>query len=87
MSAPTDRPLRCRCGSAEVSLTEVTMEHHRWDEGLWVVDGEIRPVGRALNTTGDIVVEKTRIDCGTCGRSWRPRRPVGMPHNPGEARQ
>jgi len=85
MSTPTDGLLRCRCGSAEVTLTEVTMEHHWWDEGLWVVAGEIRPVGTAHHGPGDILVEKTRLDCDTCGRNWRPRRPVGMPYDPKEA--
>jgi len=80
----SDELLRCRCGSAEVSLTETTTEHHWWDDGLRVVDGVIRPVGMAHHSDGDILSEKTRIECGACGRNWRPRRLVGVPYDPEE---
>jgi hypothetical protein len=73
-----------RCGSIDLELTEFHVESHLWDGGLYLVDGRIEPAGTAIHRAGDILPQRANIRCNGCGHNWHPRRPVGMPYEPGD---
>lgn len=70
------KPLRChRCQSAELVLHETRHEHAEYDGGLFIdKDGRLAAHGEASFAPGEVQPALTRIECGSCGHSWRPRR-------------
>jgi hypothetical protein len=68
--------LTCRnCGSAGLILYETRFEHAEYAGGLFVNEqGHLEAAGEGYFTPGDVQPRLTRIECESCGRTWRPRR-------------
>lgn len=71
-----------RCGSADLSLSEVCEEIASWDHGLLLVNGAIEARGEANLTPGEIRAERNWIRCWACGHGWRPRRTFNGQYDP-----